>query len=80
METVQLMFDGEMQECTVTRDRNNEYLCEAPNGRFVKFAQDVNLEEAVATHNEANSEVPVVIPEVTYGDVITFDENGDEIK
>lgn len=67
-----------MHECTVTIDRNNEYLCEADNGRFAKFPSDANLEEAVAKHNEANSTIPVVIPDVEYGKVITFDEDGNE--
>ena len=74
------MFDGVEEECTVTIDRNGEYLCEAPSGRFAKFGKQEDLEEAAQIHNEVYSEIPEIIPEVTYGEVTTFDENGNEIK
>ncbi len=79
------MFDGEPRECSVTIDRNGEYLCETGSVedgsyRFAKFHSEADMDEAVARHNEVNAEVPEVIPEVAYGEVTTFDKDGNEVK
>ena len=79
-ETVQLMFDGVMYTCKREEDRNGEYLFVAENGRFAKFPKDANLEEAIALHNEANSEELEKIEPVTYGEVIHFDKDGNEVE
>ena len=54
LETVELKFDGELKECTVTIDKNGEFLCETENGDFVKFPKDSDLAEEVDRYNEAN--------------------------
>jgi hypothetical protein len=59
MKTVNLMFDGEMQECLVTTADNGEIVCYAKDKRFVKFPADADLKTAVKEHNKANSEAPV---------------------
>lgn len=52
--TVTLIFDGEEKECTVTVDRNGEYVCEAEDGSFLKFPKDSDLDEEVEAYNEKN--------------------------
>lgn len=54
LETVELKFDGELKECTVTVDKNGEYVCETENGDFVKFPSNCDLEAEVEKHNESN--------------------------
>lgn len=80
METVDLMFDGILKPCKLEADRGGEYLFVSEDGFFTKFPADCNLEEEIARYNEANKKKVVVIPDVVYGEVITFDENGKEIK
>lgn len=80
MEKVKLFFDGVEYECTREEDRNGEHLYVAPNGRFVKFAKDADLDEAIKLHNEANKDEVEIIEEITYDNVITFDKDGNEIK
>lgn len=56
--TVKLMFDGVEDECLVQTDRNGEIVCHTRDGRFVKFANDIDLKAAIKDHNKANSDVP----------------------
>ncbi len=77
---VELMFDGILQECVLKEDRNNELLYVADDGQFVKFPVTVDLEEAIENHNDANSKEVEVIEDVSYGDVTTFDSEGNEVK
>jgi len=58
MKTVNLMFDGELQECLV-QESGGEILCYARDGQFVKFPIDVDLKSAVKAHNEANADKPI---------------------
>jgi hypothetical protein len=68
-ETRELMVDGQMKQFTRQPDRNGEYLYVAEDGRFVKFPKDVNIEEAIARHNEVNSKPVELVEDVTYGRV-----------
>lgn len=77
-ETVEIMFDGVLMECTREEDRGGEHLFVAPNGRFIKFPVDVDLEEAISTHNEVNKHIIEATPDVI-GDFITFDKDGNEV-
>lgn len=79
-ETVELYFDGNPVQCERQDDRNGEHLFVAPNGRFVKFAADVNLDEAVARHNEFNSKKVEKVKDVVYGEVTTFDKDGKVLR
>ena len=78
-EIVELYFDGVLKECRREEDRNGEHLFVADDGRFVKFPATGSLEEMIAKHNKANDNVPDIIPDVEYGEVITFDKDGKEI-
>lgn len=53
------MFDGGLQECSVTVDANEETVCEVikgvDKGRFVKFPKGVTLAKAVKEHNINNA-------------------------
>lgn len=64
MKTVNLMFDGETQECLVTTANDGEIVCYAKDKRFVKFPKDADLKAAVKEHNKQNSEVPITAEEV----------------
>src|SRR5690348_8720404 len=77
-EKEELYFDGVAVECERQPDRNGEHLFVATDGsgRFVKFAEDVDLNEAIARYNELNSKEVEVIEDVKYGDVITHDKDG----
>jgi hypothetical protein len=78
-ETVKLMFDGIEKECTISIDRNGEYLCEAEDGSFAKFLVTETFEEDVAAYNEANSKEVEIIPEIIYENVVYRDADGNEI-
>lgn len=80
MDTVDLMFDGVLKTCVRQEDRNGEHLFVADDGRFVKFPADADLVKSIALHNEVNSDKVEIIPDVEYGEVITFDSKGEEIK
>lgn len=84
METVELYFDGVLKECKLEDDRNGEYLFVAEDGSFVKFPSKYedgdSLEKAIERYNKANDNIPDIIPDVEYGEVITFDSEGNEVK
>lgn len=67
----ELMVDGQPTKFTRQADRNGEYLYVAEDGRFVKFPKEVNIEEAIARYNEANSNQVEIVQDVTYGRVET---------
>jgi hypothetical protein len=71
-ETVELMFDGVLKECKVTKDRNGEYLCETEDKEFVKFPSKGDFDKMVKAYNEQNSEKVEAIPDMVYGEVTTF--------
>lgn len=75
-----IMFEGVLKECECVIDRNGEYLCRAEDGDFAKFSKEGDLDELIEAHNDANSVVPEIIPEVVYGNQIHFDTEGNEIK
>jgi hypothetical protein len=78
---VELMFDGELVECSLVEDRNGEILYEAEDKRFVKFPADAeDLDALIEAHNEANRDEPEIVPDVVYGDVITFDKDGNPVE
>lgn len=79
-ETAELMIDGILTECVREDDRNGEHLFVAPSGRFVKFPADVDLEEAIESHNEVNKHIIEPTFDVEYGEVTTFDKDGEEVK
>lgn len=83
-ETLDLYFDGVLKTCAKKEDRNGEHLYVAEDGSFVKFpieyAEDDSLEAAVERYNKANDNVPDIIPDVEYGDVITHDKDGNPVK
>lgn len=53
IETIDLIFDGEMETCSVTVDQNNEFVCRTEDGRFLKFP-DGDLKKMAKAHNESN--------------------------
>lgn len=59
MKTIELMFDGEPQECLVTTADSGEIVCYAKDKRFVKFPADADLKKAAKEYNAANSEQPI---------------------
>jgi hypothetical protein len=71
METIELMFNGKLQNCTITVDRNKEFVCEAPDGQFVKFPEGTDLQEAAIKYNELHAEEKETVEDVVYdGEVI----------
>jgi len=52
-ETIDLIFDGEMETCEVSVDHNDEYVCRTKDGRFLKFPKG-DLKKMARAHNEAN--------------------------
>jgi len=54
MENVTLNIDGVAQDCTVIIDQNGDFVCTAPDGRFLKFPGDGDLTTMVEASNEAN--------------------------
>jgi len=77
---VEIMFDGVLKPCKLEDDRNGEYLFVADDGRFVKFPVGGDLDDMIAAHNKANESEVEIIPDVEYGEVITFDAEGNEVK
>jgi len=71
METVELYFDGIKKVCEVSVDRNGEYLCEAEDGSFTKFAKDSDFDAEVERYNSFNDKEVEAIPDVVYGAVET---------
>lgn len=65
MDTVELMFNGVSKVCTITKDRNDEYLCTAADGSFVKFPADADLAAETQRHNDINGDEVEIFPEVT---------------
>lgn len=78
--TVDIYFDGMKQTCKVELDRNNEILCTAEDGQFVKFPAGTDLSEAIPEHDEQNNYGVEIIPDVQYGRVTTFDSEGKPIN
>jgi hypothetical protein len=70
VQTKKVMFDGIEYDCTVSIDRNSDFLFESVEKtedgkpmKFVKFPRTVKPKDALAAHNEANKDIPVT-PEV----------------
>jgi hypothetical protein len=83
MDKVKLMFDGKLVDCHAEEDRfGRDYLfvTDDGSGRFAKFSKEENLQEAIDKHNEVNGEEVEIIPDVEYGEVTTFDAEGNEVK
>lgn len=63
------MFNGVLKECSVEEDRNGEYLAVSPDGEFLKFPKDCDLEMAIDAHNKVNEMKVEEIPDMVYGEV-----------
>jgi hypothetical protein len=86
-DTLDLYFDGVLKTCTKKDDPKaqlKEHLYVAEDDSFVKFpdeyAEDDSFEAAVERYNKANDNVPEIIPDVVYGEVITHDSEGNPVK
>ena len=72
---VDLMFDGLLKTCKISRDRNGELLCEAEDGQFVKFPGKGDFDAMVEAYNKENDKPVEAIADVVYGEVTTFTED-----